>query len=454
MTAAALDFAYRYAYPSAVVAEAGGTQLSLATCGAAHQRPHFFDGRLREPRMAADLLLALTDVVRTHFFLPRPALLDPVVTSNEEMLRFEGFSGCCGVYARVDLPAEAFDTEIQGRGTTNVDFNEPMRASLMRFNDGQEVRLAVGREGVELAHGGDTVVEKKVRLPVRWVKGLSEVQVYQPNLALALEVNGSDARQFVRSLPSASAPKRPSFVVRTGRSLRLSQREARDSVRVSGVHRLRVLDPVVNRARRLRIWADQDAGTSAWEVHYDHARFFLMLSPEIYRGFSGEGQALETLALKDWRDALPPVRAQLNWQNQLEAGELARATGLEARQVEAALAVLGAQGLAGYDVDTGRYFHRELPFQLDQVESLQPRLKNARGLLEAGGLQVLSQPGPDAFDVAVPGTGVRHHVRVRAAGDRCSCPWFSKHGGERGPCKHILAARLFVEGDEGQGTQA
>ena len=71
------------------------------------------------------MLLVLSDVVRTHFFLPQPALLDPVVTSNEAMLRFEGFSGCCGVYARVDLPAEAFDSDIQGRGTTNVDFNNP-----------------------------------------------------------------------------------------------------------------------------------------------------------------------------------------------------------------------------------------------------------------------------------------------------------------------------------------
>ncbi len=27
-------------------------------------------------------------------------------------------------------------------------------------------------------------------------------------------------------------------------------------------------------------------------------------------------------------------------------------------------------------------------------------------------------------------------------GDRCTCPWFGAHGSGRGPCKHILAARL------------
>jgi hypothetical protein len=35
-----------------------------------------------------------------------------------------------------------------------------------------------------------------------------------------------------------------------------------------------------------------------------------------------------------------------------------------------------------------------------------------------------------------------HVVRHTATGDRCTCPWFTAHGAGRGPCKHILAARL------------
>ena len=130
MTATALDFTYRYAFPSTVGESDGGFGLTLATCGARHEQPHFFRGRLLRPHEMGAMLLVLSEVVRTHFFLPRPANLDPVVTSSEAMLRFEGFSGCCGVYARVDLPAEAFETDVQVHGTTNVDFNNPMRAAL------------------------------------------------------------------------------------------------------------------------------------------------------------------------------------------------------------------------------------------------------------------------------------------------------------------------------------
>ena len=73
---------------------------------------------------------------------------------------------------RVDLPAEAFDSELQGRGTTNVDFNSPMRAALGRLRDQDDARLAVGSDRVELSKGEDSVVEKKVKLPIRWIKGI------------------------------------------------------------------------------------------------------------------------------------------------------------------------------------------------------------------------------------------------------------------------------------------
>ena len=103
MSTATLDFTYKYAFPSVIGETNAGYGLRLATCGAQQEQPHFFDGRLLAPRETCQMLFVLSEVVRTHFFLPRPMLLDPVVTSNEVVLRFEGFSGCCGVYARVDI---------------------------------------------------------------------------------------------------------------------------------------------------------------------------------------------------------------------------------------------------------------------------------------------------------------------------------------------------------------
>ncbi len=281
MSATAIDFTYRYPFASGLSESRQGLGLSLATCGVSHDHPHFFDGRMREPQLVGRLLLGVSEVVTTHYFLPRPPLIDPVVTSSAAMLRVEGFSGCCGVYARADLPAEAFDRDIQGKGTTNVDFNSPMRAALSRLREHDEVRLAVGRNELALERGDEVVIEKKVTLPVRWVKGFSEVQAYQPALVQRLEVSPAEARQLIRSLPRGGVPKRPSYVVQSGRALRISQRESPGAIRVSGLHRLRVLEPLLLRAKCLTIWSDEDTGTSAWEIQYPTGRFFLMLSPEL-----------------------------------------------------------------------------------------------------------------------------------------------------------------------------
>jgi hypothetical protein len=442
----ALEYTYRYPYASHLGALSEGLGLHLATCDGRQAHPHFFDGKLRHPRETALLLLVLSRIVATHFFLPRPVLRDPVVTSSESMLRFEGFSGCCGVYARVDLPPESFEREFQGRGTTNVDFNNPMRNALARLRESDEVRLAVGRDAVVLEKAGESVVEKKVQLPLRWVKGFSEVQLCQPKLALKVEVSGAEARRFLQGLP-ANTPKRDCFAVQTGSALRLTQREAPGAVRFQGTHRVKALEGLGPVIRLLRIWSDDSTAVSAWEAVLERGRLFLLISPEVFRGFSGEGQALNSLASEEWHGALKRVQASLKWQNQLEASKLAAQLKLSESEVAAALTALGARGLAGYDVNLGGYFHRELPFDMGLVEQHQPRLKGARKLLENGQVKVLAVLEDGGADVEVAGTTVAHFVRLRSEGDKCTCPWYSRNQGQRGPCKHVLAARMLVDGE-------
>jgi len=442
---ASFDFTYKYAFPSGMdVANDRTPQLSLATCDLNHTQPYFFDGRVRKPRELGDMLVTLSDVVRTHYFLPMPAILDPVLTSNENLLRLEGFSGCCGVYARVDLPAEAFEGECHGRGTTNVDFNTPMRNALMRLRDNEDVRFAVGKDEVALTKGNERTVEKKVKLPVRWIKGFSEVQAYQPRLDLKMEVSAADALRFIRSLPKSAKPKMPSYAVSVGRGLRLSQRPAKGAVKILGTHRVKAIEPLLPRAKSVRIWADEDTGTSAWEVCFAVGSFFLMISPEVYRGFSGEGQVLSALANAPSDQMVSEVRAQLKWQSEIDADKIANSMGIDVEPVSNALAVLGSRGLAGFDVTTGQFFHRELPFDLSKVEALQPRLKSARKLVDAGGIKPVAS---NASTYSVPGSGTTHRVKLDEKGDSCTCPWYSKYLGERGPCKHILAANIVHEDD-------
>ena len=440
-----IEYTYRYPYASSLDTVAQGSALSLSTSSRTLDHPYFFEGRILQPRLVANMLLVLSNVVRTHFFQPRPPMMDPVLTSSESILRLEGFSGCCGVYVRADLPASMFEGDVQGRGTTNVDFNDPMRTALTRLRDQDQVQFSVGKHEVALTTSSDKVIEKKVKLPIRWIKGFSEVQVYQPSLSLAYEIPAADALRFMRNLPNSGIPKRPSYVYQTGKVLRLSQRSKPGAVHLHGTHRIKVLEPLLTKATSLRIWTDDRTGTSAWEVLFETGRFFLMISPEVYRGFSGEGQLLDILVQGKGHELLTYIQGKLNWQPNINVHVLAGELNTTPANIKSALAILGTRGLAGYDVSQGAYFHRELPFDQALVEKLQPRLKNARKLLEEQKVKLHKKHDSEHIELLVSGTNVEHMVRLRPDGDRCSCPWYSKYQGERGTCKHILASRLYVE---------
>ncbi|NEE59389.1 SWIM zinc finger family protein, partial [Streptomyces sp. SID8455] len=128
--------ALAYARPSALESSQVGAVLGLETAGGltprgAEAHPRFFAGFLSAPRIAARGLLAVADVAAARYYQRAlPASLDPVVTGNGDRLRFESFSGCCGVYARLDVLQEGLDGERTGHGTTNVDVNNPLRDAL------------------------------------------------------------------------------------------------------------------------------------------------------------------------------------------------------------------------------------------------------------------------------------------------------------------------------------
>ena len=137
MAGPTIEHVYRYSAPSTLERDEQGARLALATSGIGLQPDLFFRGCLVKPRLTADLLLALVRVVQSRYHMPANmlarllALADPVVTCGDDRIRFEAFSACCGVYGRVDLLPEAVDGSLLGTGTTNVDFNPPMRAALV-----------------------------------------------------------------------------------------------------------------------------------------------------------------------------------------------------------------------------------------------------------------------------------------------------------------------------------
>jgi len=453
--AATVNIDYAYPFASALVsATASNRQLRLATSGGAEKNPYFFSGRFISPKQTADLLLALSAISRTRFFSPGElrdrmlAAADPVVTSDGNRLRLEVFSVCCGAYARLDLHSNALDGEWIGKGTTNVDFNPPMRAALATVMNSEDVALKIGVDRLELERGEQSVIERKVKLPVRWLKGFVEVQVYQSALKQVMELPALELAKVIRTLPQQNIMQMGTitYLVPSGKGLRLSQRDAPGAVAVGAISRLKALEPILRYAKSVRVYSSDEA-ISAFELTLPNGSFFFVLSPNAARGFSGEGQALSGLAQRSSTDVLARVKGALAWQEKINSKELSSSLGLDTDSVLGALQVLGTRGLVGYDLSSGAFFHRELPFDLTLVEELHPRMKKARELVEQKNVRFTRGNDGDA-EAYVKGTTGDHYIQITADGARCTCDWFAKNQGERGPCSHILAAELAIQDEE------
>ncbi|MFB7950114.1 SWIM zinc finger family protein [Kitasatospora phosalacinea] len=449
--------ALRYLQPSALRPH----RLDLATSGGATphgaaDHPRFFTGALRHPAAAAAALLAVADVAATRYHRPTGAAsLDPVVTADGDRLRFESFSGCGGVHARLDVLPEGLDGAATGHGTTNVDVNAPLREALRLRAPGERLQLAVGAEEMAVAVGTDTLVERKVPLPARWLKGFAETQVLTARFDPRADLAAAEAVRFLRTLP-ATGRGTVRWVVPAGPGLRPASRPGPGAVCLPGPERLAALRPLLRHATALRVYAPPgtpDGPTaSAWELALPGGRLTLTLSPDSSRGFSGEGGLLDLLA---HADALPAgtsarteedvdaLAALLAWDQRIEPAGLAEDSGLTPDRVRTALAHLATSGQIGYDLAEAAHFHRRLPYESGRAEDRNPRLRSARALLAADAV------GPAVGDVRIVTVGDHaHHVRVAADGAAlgCTCRWWARHRGGRGPCSHVLAVRMTTDG--------
>ncbi len=457
LTAPVLEQTYRYPFLSAVVGEGDRRRLRLATSGGPTANPEFFRGRLLLPIVAADLLLTLGDVARSRFHVPSGMLIrilelaDPVATCADDRLRFEAFSACCSVYGRVDLLPEAYEGETIGRGTTNVDFGPGIRSALASIQDRSRLGLALGADAMEVQADGGSAIERRVPLPSRWLRGFLEVQAIQAELAEAADADAPGARAFLRSIPKAPS-KRPVWIAPAGRGLRtLHHDPGHGAVPLAGLARLRLFDRVARHATSLRVFAAAGDGSTGWQLDVPGARLTLVLSPEVWRGFSGEGRALHRLADAAPSASIAAVRGALGWEPRLGVEALTATTGRSRDEVSGALAALALSGIVGYDLAEGGFFRRELPFDLGRTERLQPRLREARRLVEQAAVRI--DPGDTSGLAAwVSGTGgVEYRVRSTQNAWICTCPWYGRHRGDRGPCKHVLAVQLVATGSDDPG---
>jgi hypothetical protein len=333
-----------------------------------------------------------------------------------------------------------------------VDVNLPLQRALTRVGTVDPMHLAVGPDDLTVTTFDGPLVERRVPLPSRWLRGFAEAQVLTSRFDLRAEIGVTDARALLHRLPAGD--RSVLWAVAAGRSLRVTSRPAPGAVCLPGAGRLAALKPFLRYATTLRVYgppvtAGSDPVTSTWELSTPAMRLSLTLSPETHRGFSGEGSVLESLAGDETADDADLISALLSWDPTIDVDALAGAAGITAPRVRDALTQLGVAGRVGYDVAESGYFHRALPYGADAVATMNPRLVGARALVTAGAVTAA-----DTEVAAVRSGDQLYHVRHADGVLSCTCPWWSAHRGGRGPCKHALAVRMVRCGEAAEMSAA
>ena len=71
---------------------------------------------------------------------------------------------------------------------------------------------------------------------------------------------------------------------------------------IGGIHRLRLLEPLLPLATEFKVFPHSSMQSVTWQLYFGAVRFSLSISRDAWRGFSGEGAALESL-IEDVPDA-------------------------------------------------------------------------------------------------------------------------------------------------------
>ncbi|MDW9382292.1 SWIM zinc finger family protein [Chryseobacterium sp. JV558] len=439
---------YNYSGVSSLVRRNALEELFLAKYSEIQKNtdaPCFFWGNVRQPFILARCLITLSNIVKSSFNLSpfQMALLkDPIVTAGNQRLRFEGFSHCAGVYARVEVLPDGLEGEFLESGTTNVDFNQPMITALGSIRPNEKIMLSVGEKEVGLYQEEKKIIERKVPLPVKWIKGLGTVQVYLSESEKRYTFNRIQTQQLFRGMPKGVVKSDYYLIVRGNKPI-FSPVASADAVCIGGLHRLRLLEPLLPYIDSMQVFPHANMQSTTWQLYMGNIKFSFSLSRECWRGFSGEGALLDSLVSEvsdEWIDTLDKYA----YANQsFNPTMLALEENLSFSKTHNAAGRLAAMGLLGYDLDDHEFFYRRLPFKLSRIIGLNPRIKNAEKLIEAGKVEILNN-NKERTEARVEGTGVHHTVIIEEEKERCTCEWFSKYQGERGPCKHVLAVKKLV----------
>ena len=402
-------------------------------------------------------------------------VFDPVITVHPDEIFFECFSQDESSYGRLGTSFEVYDQIGEfACGTTNVDYSQALYDEFQKIRSYKNTQLEVDPSGFEVqTTNEDAYKEVKIDLPDTWVRGFLQVSSAMSLEATSFDLHPMDIHNIIfmlrrnkeikgpRSIRWHLTPDRPIEIsfdpwnhkITCPRSIYKGPRE--DVIRMWGRRRLYILERLIPIARSFKVFLLGTGMPSFYVADLGHMSFTLGLSGWTANDWSTAGN-FDLMAPRATVDDITKRRVfdalKENWFE--TADSLATRLQLDRSVVLGALSAYTQAGRAIYDLNKQVYRVRELsrePLPMSKLRFSNEREATATQLLESGKVRVVAR---ELAAGAIELQGVVQH-RGKAFGPilvldsdqrmfkaECSCNFYQQNKLYKGPCEHMLAARM------------
>ncbi|MBI2378177.1 MAG: SWIM zinc finger family protein [Deltaproteobacteria bacterium] len=399
---------------------------------------------------------------------------DPVVTVAPDVVFFEGFAKDESSYGCLLVDREAFKGDSAGGlGTTNVDYSNALYRQIQTLRTYRTTRLVVDPVGFEVnVEGSGNYREEKIDLPPSWLRGFGQLSAATTLSSRTVRLDVGTVYAIVsyllrhkekkgpRSLRFQLTPGKPPVIHLDPFGLEVvSAGPAYDGpkpeeVKLWGRRRLVSLARVLPLAESVDVRLIGSGLPSIWTANLGDMRFVLGLSGWTTSDWSS-GAGLDLLS--GAFDADPTLANKLDTllkeRRAMKLPELVAATQVPEAKVTAAMFLLAKQGQAIFDFAHGVYRHRPVLSVALSDELLGPEpeeLTEARQLLRSRDVALKTDTFAAGLRILSGDVGGERQVELGLDPDgivkkgRCNCSWHFRFKLRQGPCRHLLALRMFA----------
>jgi hypothetical protein len=401
-------------------------------------------------------------------------VLDPVITVHPDEIFFECFSQDESSYGRLGCSYEVFKKiDNFACGTTNIDYSAALYNEFQKIREYKDTSFVVDPSGFQVqTTNEDNFTELKIDLPDSWVRGFLQVSSAMTLPTTTFDLHPMDVHNIchiLRRQKEQIGPRSIRFILTPGKPVELLfepwnhritcarsiyNGTERQEVRIWGRRRLLILERLIAVTQRFTVHLLGSGLPSFFIADMGYMSFTLGLSGWTANDWSRAGN-FDLMAPRtdtdNYTKQLVFNALKENWFS--NASDLAARLNIDKRNVEGALASYTQAGRVIYDMNKKVYRVRELsqePLPMEQLRFDNPREAKAHEMVNANKVKMQVenlQDGAIRIQATIKNGGnfspsLTVDKDERIVEGHCTCNHHYVNKLFKGPCEHILAARI------------